>query len=106
MDPRPRSTELPMCRITILVILLAPLSVRGADGKGGLDDVAPLIDAQTLVVARVDVHRINADAWIDLVAKFLPDTPETIDVVRNTAKAWLDTYRKRGGREVYFLFGL
>src|SRR5262245_13805981 len=89
-----------MCRIALLIAVLSPLAAHG------LDDIAPLIDRQTLVVARVDVHRINTDSWIDLAAPFIPEAPQALEPVRNTARAWLETYRKRGGREVYIVFNM
>jgi hypothetical protein len=87
-----------MVRIAFLFIVLAPLPVQA------IEEVAPLIDAQTIVVGRVDVDRINPDHWIDLFGRFLP--PEDLEPARNTARAWLDVYRKRGGREVYIILGL
>jgi Protein of unknown function (DUF1559) len=80
-------------------------AARAADAAD-LSAVAPVIDDQTVLVARIDLPRIDVDAWLDLVEPFLPRPAEVKQADRREAKAWLEAYRKKGGREVYIVYGL
>jgi hypothetical protein len=85
--------------------MLFASAARAAD-PADLSAVAPLIDDQTVFVARIDLPRIDVDAWLDLVEPFLPRPAEVKQADRREAKAWLEAYRKKGGREVYIVYGL
>src|SRR5262245_6534104 len=96
-----------MSRFALLLgtaTVLVP-AAYGAD-PADLSAVAPLITDQTVIVARIDLPHIDVDAWLDLVEPLLPRAADAKQADRNEAKAWLEAYRKKGGREVYVVYGL
>jgi hypothetical protein len=87
-----------------MAVAFAP-TARAADPVD-LSAVAPLITDQTVFVARIDLPHVDADAWLDLVEPFLPRPAEVKQADRREAKAWFEAYRKKGGREIYIIYGL
>lgn len=91
---------------------LAPFATvlsRGA-APTDLQRVLPFADEFTVVVARFDLGAVDPAAWAAGVLDLLPGQRQTmaepVDRARQAAQAWLDEFRKAGGKVLYLLFSL
>jgi hypothetical protein len=104
-----------------IAALLAPTLVSAAgqfDPAARAKVVAPFVDDQTVLVARVDVARLDTDALVDkgieLVRDLIPEAQPDLERFRKREEAQARAgmkemqaaFRKAGGRDVYVLFSL
>jgi hypothetical protein len=64
---------------------------------------APLVDAETLAVAHVDLSRGSVDAIVDFIGQRMPDEKPSLAAQGRKAAELLQTFRRAGGRDVYLL---
>ncbi|MFV2068689.1 MAG: hypothetical protein ACC645_17090, partial [Pirellulales bacterium] len=77
---------------------------HGDDAEQYAATIAPYVDDQTVLVAHVDVSRIDVDATAAMLSAFLPaesDAKRQMDQAAFVAKAWLGGFQKAGGRDIY-----
>ncbi len=111
-------------RIRMSCLLLLALVATGTAVAGeGFDPaaraktIAPFVDEQTVLIARVDVSRLDVDALVDkaveLIRDVVPEAQAELDVFRKDeeqARAQLKklqaAFRRAGGKDVYMLFSV
>jgi len=91
-------------------------AVSAPDVKGGFEPVAPFVDENTFLVARVDLRRTDPaaiEAWIDDLAKNAHGDPDAAkDFAQDMAGArqaiggWMTAFTKAGGRQLYLVMNL
>jgi hypothetical protein len=64
---------------------------------------APFIDEHTLVVARVDVSRVEVDTVLKLAVTVLG--AEEVGEMTPAVKAWVNEFVRLGGRDLFFTYG-
>jgi hypothetical protein len=103
----------------VLALLAAGTAMAGEqfDPAARAKTVAPFIDEQTVLIARVDVSRLEVDPLVDkaveLVREVVPEARAELDRFREEEqqtraqlKKLQAAFRQAGGREVYLLFSV
>ena len=103
----------------LIALGLLAASARGAekfDPAARAAAIAPFIDEQTITIVRIDMTRIDPPAiakQIMAYAKSIGVTDDDLKSVerdlagpRKTATAWIEAFRKAGGKDVYMVFSL
>lgn len=91
---------------------LAPFATIPSRGAAPTDlqRVLPFADEFTVVVARFDLGAVDPATWAAGVLELLPGQrptmAEPVDQARQAAQAWLDEFRRAGGKVLYLLFSL
>src|SRR3954454_20545184 len=91
-----------MRRLTLLALVVAAPAF--AQPAREAPNYAPFIDEHTLVIARVDVSRVDVETVLKLAAAVLgegDEVGEAADAVRASVKQFL----KAGGRDVFVTYG-
>lgn len=68
--------------------------------------IAPVIEEQTVAVARIDVARIALDPLFEKAAKLFPDLKVELPLAKLAAASWREAFSKAGGRDVYAVITL
>ncbi|HZL37745.1 MAG TPA: H-X9-DG-CTERM domain-containing protein [Tepidisphaeraceae bacterium] len=99
--------------LTLFVLLsTAPARAAGPDPAAA---IAPYIDEQTLVVVRIDLAALDIQAarqWLDQTLKTGRDAAQAGQVAPIVDRGfgaliqWRDDFRKAGGHDLCFVFGL
>ena len=90
---------------------------EGFDPAARAKTIAPFVDEQTVLIARVDVSRLEVDAIVDkaveLIRDVVPEAQAELDTFRKDeeqARAQLKklqaAFRQAGGKDVYMLFSV
>lgn len=96
-----------MSRILLcLALLIVPAIARAQDAK--LAPIAHLIDAQTIVVVRVDLAKIDVPAAVKFRSELdgIDHPAEEIAAATKWASEQMNQLRENGGEHVWMLFGL
>ena len=92
-----------MRRLTLLALVVAAPAFAQPPGREA-PDYAPFIDEHTLVVARVDVSRVDVETALKLAGAIAGEGDEVgaaADAVRGSVKRFLEA----GGRNVFVTYG-
>lgn len=86
-----------------LTVLFSAVLLFAGGVKEQASTIRPYIDGQTILVAHVDVSRIDVDGVIALLDDFLPADAwkKQIDQAGLAAKAWLSGFQRSGGRDIF-----
>ncbi len=68
--------------------------------------VAPFIDEQAILVARIDPRRIAVAPLAGKVAEWLPDQKAELTLFKTVAAGWTQAFLSAGGRDAYAVFTL
>lgn len=109
-------------KITLIgIVLFGMVSLAGGQTQSKsvqyANTISLLIDNQTFAVARLDVSRIDVEAFINKVLEFLPQEgrdeitiPEEVTVQINAAKAvgiqWQQVFLQAGGKDIYGVYSM
>jgi len=95
-----------MRRLSLLAFLLAAPVFAQPSGEPHTfaQTAAPFVDEHTLMVARVDVSRVDLDTLLKLAAAILGDGEEVGEAVP-TIRGWVNDFTKNGGRDVFIAYG-
>jgi hypothetical protein len=66
--------------------------------------VAPVLDAQTYAVARVDLTKTDPEALLTTLGEFGVIDPADAKGLKTDAARWFTAFTKAGGKELYFVF--
>ncbi|WP_020468113.1 DUF1559 family PulG-like putative transporter [Zavarzinella formosa] len=91
--------------LILLFAVVAPLTAQSPKAPEFTEKVLPFLDEQTLVVARLDLSRVQLDPFIGLVAVLNEGGNEEMADAVKTAKAWLAEFARKGGRDVFITYG-
>jgi Protein of unknown function (DUF1559) len=98
-----------MKRFIVFLWLFAASPLAAADPKFDAAEaakkLAPFVDQHTFIVARLDARQLELSALLALIEPMLPIDDEAKNVARNTLKAWQNDFTKKGGREIYVVYG-
>lgn len=99
-----------MYRISTFVFALTvALPVAAADkfdAEARARTLAPFVDEQTLIVAHINLTRIDAKALLDWVAEFGQLYEEEIEQSQRDLRDWLAELNKAGGKELYLIVSM
>jgi len=102
----------------VLFSILNPnVAQTSANPVQSANTIAPFIDNQTFVVGRLDVSRIDVEAFVNKVLEFLPKEdqdevtiPDEVTVQINAAKAlgiqWQQVFLQAGGKDIYGVYSM
>ena len=68
--------------------------------------IAPLIEEQTVAVARIDVTRIALDPLFEKAGSLFPDLKVELPLAKLAAATWREAFSRAGGRDVYAVITL
>ncbi len=94
--------------IVVGTVLTGALAFAG-DADKQIAAIAPYLDEQTILVAHVDMSKIDIDATVELIEKVVTlSDRESAKLKQSSAatQAWLDAFNKAGGRHVYAVVSL
>ena len=98
-----------MKRLALIALLFATPSAGAAeppfDAEAAAKKLAPLIDQHTFIVGRLDMRAFDISAFLALLQPLLPIEAEQKETMRKTAAAWQSEFTKKGGREIYVVYG-
>src|SRR5262249_51219321 len=92
--------------ILALVFALPAVAAEKFDAEARARVVAPFVDGQTVVVAHVDLTRIDAAALLDWAVETGHLEAKDIEEPRRESRGWLDDLIKAGGKELYVIVSL
>src|SRR5262245_32799845 len=100
-----------MQKVFPVLLLLALGSPAGAGEKKFEPDalaarVAPYLDEQTVIVLRVDLARVDADAYFAKLAGVWKGGAKELDGLKQTLGQALADFTKAGGKDLYLVFSL
>src|SRR4051794_7809899 len=93
-----------MRRLTLLLVVVAAPAFAQPPARESVSVAAPFIDEHTLVVARVDVSRVDVETVLKLAAAVLgngDEIGEAADAVRASVKKLVQA----GGKDVFLAYG-
>jgi hypothetical protein len=93
-----------MLRLSIFTITLFAFVTPAGAADDAAKRLAPFIDRDTLLVARLDVRGFDLAAFVGLLQPVAPNA-EAANASGATARAWQEAFVKKGGREIYLVFG-
>jgi hypothetical protein len=99
-----------MYRIPAVVLTLAVALPAAAaekfDAESRARAIAPFMDEQTVIVAHVDLARIDADALWNWVAEVGRLEAKEVEELRRDSGVWLADLTRAGGKELYVVVSL
>jgi hypothetical protein len=90
--------------LTLAVTL--PAAADKFDGDARARALTPYVDEQTVVVAHVDLPRIDTDALLNWAVEVGRLEPKEIEETRREMRGWLADLTKAGGKEMYVVVSL
>jgi hypothetical protein len=93
-----------MPQIAACWLSLALAAVATADTP--TDVLSPYLDAQTLVVAHIDMSRVAVDPLIDSLNQLGKVDERATAGLRQGARRWIEDFTKAGGKDVYAIVNL
>lgn len=94
-----------MTRTLLLAVAVAgPLAAQAPKAPDFAETVAPFLDEHTLVVARLDLSKVQVEPFAGLMA-MLGGSDEDTATMLKVAKTWLAEFAKKGGRDVFVTYG-
>ena len=85
------------------VVTVPAFAQPPGDTRSFARTAAPFIDEHTLVVARVDVSRLEVDTVLKLAVTVLG--VDEVGEMTPAVKAWVNEFVRLGGRDVFFTYG-
>lgn len=87
-------------------VVVAAAQVPDIDARAKA--IAPLVDDQTILVARLDVTQVDLEPVFRRLEKMMrdlvgPGGPEQLAEARQEADQWIAAFAKAGGREIYLV---
>jgi len=89
-----------------LAVALPAAAADKFDAEARARTLAPFVDEQTMIVAHVNLTRIDADAILNWVAEVGRLETKEIEEPRRDLRGWLADLTKAGGKELYFVVNL
>jgi hypothetical protein len=94
-----------ICLVLALTALPATAAEPRFDAEAEAKRLAPFIDRHTFVVARLDLRQFELVAALTLLEPMMHGSAEHAASAKETVKAWRDAFIKKGGRELYVVYG-
>lgn len=94
---------------TVMLVLSLALPAAAADkfdAEARARTIAPFVDEQTVIVAHVDLTRIDADALSDWAVENGGLEKKEIEEFRRGLRGLLSAFALAGGKEIYVIFSL
>lgn len=101
--------RIPFAALLLLLTAAAAQAQAPFDPAARAATIAPLIDAQTVAVARLNIDRIDATALVKLAGEIVPtnqDAPSGVAQMEVVLKTALAALRGAGIREIYTVVSL
>lgn len=89
-----------------LVLALPAAAADKFDAEARARTIAPFIDEQTMLIAHVDLTRIDADGLLDWAVETGRLEAKEIEAFRRQLRGWLADLTKSGGKEIYVVASL
>lgn len=99
-------SEVMMTLVLALAVSLPAAAADKFDGDARARALAPYVDEQTVVVARVDLTRIDTDALLNWAIEVGRLEPKEIEESRREMRGWFGDLTKAGGKEMYVVVNL
>lgn len=89
-----------------LILVLPASAAEKFDAEARARAIAPFIDEQTMIVAHVDLTRIDADGLLNWAVETGRLEAKEIEAFRRQLRGWLADLTKAGGKEMYVVASL
>src|SRR5258707_15573680 len=93
----------PILTSVLLLAAQAPPPSRAVDIEPRVKAIAPFLDDQTLIIARVDVTRLDVDAIMATIAPLGKIDKEDADMAKKALKPALAAFIKAGAKDLYVI---
>src|SRR5947209_1450685 len=91
--------------LPLLCVLPAGAGADKFDPEALARTIAPFIDEHTYAIVRVDLSRVNADAFLNRLAA--PGTQDKeLAAKKEEMTRWLASFAEAGGKDLYLLFAV
>jgi hypothetical protein len=77
----------------------------GAEARARARAIAPFVDAQTVIVHRIDLSRIDAEALLSWAVEAGRMKKAEIENPLRDVRSWLTDFTKAGGKDLYVIIG-
>lgn len=98
-----------MYRFSLILLALIVPAASAAEPKSDAETVAknlaPFVDEHSFIIARMDLKRFDVASFFVLFEPLYQIDAEQKTAFRATVKAWQDSFVKKGGREIYVVYG-